>query len=300
MPNTGLPSPASTPQLMLENNYRQTQDWLSKREQELQSMELSPEKFAEGIEKLQVDYDTRMDDIETNMNTVRQTQNWIDLGIIDSTMGEKLKWGAVVPQEALDMMFPEPDTGPTRVPFSPTQMGKHGDVVKQFAKAAEEVDVPGFFDQPTHATMLKQYKTWRTAVGYDAMTFSQQRQVDNEWDTWVGQERPQAKWNPTAREVRALRAKGPITRGFSARFRQTPTGPTEAGDPLKDNITANLQKKRTFLEKVGGIGTPGMRGASPETEPVKLSGKDQEAIAWARQNPEDPRAIKILTLHGAQ
>ena len=322
MPNTGLPSPASTPQLMLENNYRQTQDWLSKREQELQTQmiptqgpvperhrgatdtkqpEFNSEAYAKAIQDLQVEYDTRMDEIEANMNTVRQTQNWIDLGIIDSAMGEKLKWGAVVPKEALDMMFPEPEAGPTRAPFSPTQMGKQGKVIKQFAKAAEEVDVPGFWDQPTHDTMLKQYKTWRTAVGYDAMSFSQQRQLDNEWDTWVGQEKPQAKWNPTAKEVRALRAKGPITRGFSAQFRGTPVGPTEPSNPLQVNIKANLPKQKpTFLEKVGGIGTPGMRGAQPETEPVKLSGKDQEAIAWARQNPEDPRAIKILTLHGAQ
>lgn len=249
MPNLGTtsPSPASTPQLMLENNYRQLQEWGQRQEQELQSLGLDPEIFADRMQKLQADYDKRRAGIETNMNTVRQTQHWMDLGIIDSVTGEKLKWGAIVPEEALEMMFPEPETGPTRVPFTlgeKGQIAKYKTSVKQFAKSAEEVDIPGkFWDRPTHATLFQSYRTWRTAIGYDAMTFSQQRQVDNEWDTWVGQNMPASKWDPTSRGVRALRAKGPITRGFSARFRGTPVGPREAGDPLKDNIIANLPKQ---------------------------------------------------------
>ncbi len=298
MPNTGLPSPASTPMLMLENNYRQTQAWLDKREQELQSMELSSDKFAEGIDKLQVDYDTRMDDIETNMNTVRQTQHWIDIGIINETMGAKLKWGAVVPKEALDMMFPEPDTGITRRPLTPDQMVDYRTIIKDRVNKAEEVDVPGFWDRPTHATMLKQYKVWQTEVGYAGFQAHVQRQLDQEWDIWAEKE-SKASWNPAANEVRALRAKGPISRSFSARFRGTPTGPREAGDPLKDNIIANLSKKKEFLARMPTVGMgPAKTEAQPE--PVQLSDKDKEAISWARQNPDDPRAVKILILHGAQ
>ena len=290
MPNTGLPSPASTPMLMLENNYRQLQEWGGRQEQELQSLDLDDEMFADRMQKLQTDYDKQRADIETNMNTVRQTQNWIDLGIIDETAGSKLKWRVVVPEEALDMMFPEPETVPeadtSRRPLTPDQLGDLR--IKAFVKKAK-VAMPGR-NRPTYESLLKQYKAWQTAIGYHGKQFTntEREQVDREWDTWVKNTHPETAWYPQARkEIRALRAKGPITRGFTARFRQTPTGPREAGDPLKDNIIANLPKQRQPTPEA-------------QPEPVKLSDRDNEAIAWARQNPDDPRAIKILTLHGAQ
>lgn len=268
MPNLGTPSPASTPMLMLENNYRQMQDWGRRRDQELRSLGLDDEMLGEKLQELQAEVDKRRADIETNMNTVRQTQNWIDLGIIDSATGDKLKWGAVVPEEALDMMFPEPE-GFYRRPFTQKQLKEDFQPrMKAFFKAAK-IDVPWGRDKPpTHETLFQQYRTWQTSIGYHgALSNAEQGQVDREWDAWARNNYPESSWNPTAREVRALRAKGPITRGFGARFRGTPIGPTEPINPLQENVRANLPKpKRTFLERVGEIGTPGMRPAQPQPE----------------------------------
>lgn len=245
MPAIGTPSPASTPQLMLENNYRQLQDWGQRQEQELQSLNLDDEMFNEKLEKLQTDFDKKRADIEANMNTVRQSQHWIDMGIIDSATGERLKWGAVVPKEALDMMFPEPETGPGfyRRPFTSEQMKEYEKSVEKYAEDARTYSGPGK-NQPSFASLFTQYKTWQTAIGYHGgLSNAEQRQVDNKWDAWVREEYPRAKWDSTSRAVRALRAKGPITRGVDARFRGTPIGPTEVSNPLKDNVIANLPKQ---------------------------------------------------------
>lgn len=273
MPNTGLPSPASTPQLMLENNYRQMQDWGRKRDQELRSLGLDDEMLGEKLQELQAEVDKRRADIETNINTVRQTQNWIDLGIIDNATGEKLKWGAVVPKEALDMMFPEPETGPGfyRRPFTPGtkgQMEEYRKTIKQFVGAAE-IDVPWGQDKPpTYESLLKQYKAWQTSIGYHgALSNAEQRQVDREWDVWVKSTYPETAWYPQARqEIRALRAKGPITRGATARFlpSRTPLGPGEAGNPLKDNIVANLPKQ------------PQAQSEQPEDKPARINIKNKK------------------------
>ena len=275
MPNLGTtsPSPASTPQLMLENNYRQLQDWGQRQEQELQSLGLDDEMYAEKLGKLQTDFDKQRADIETNMNTVRQTQNWMDLGIIDNATGEKLKWGAVVPQEALDMMFPEPETVPeadtSRRPLTPAQLEDLSPEMKGFMKAAGKETRRGMFgwdwaakDKRTHASLFQQYRTWQMAIGYHGKQFTntEREQVDRKWDAWARQEYPESGWDPTSKGVRALRAKGPITRGFTERFRQTPTGPREAGNPLTDNIIANLPKKREAQPE-----------PQPETGPARIN-----------------------------
>jgi hypothetical protein len=171
----------------------------------------------------------------------------MDLGIIDEATGNKLKWGAVVPKEALDMMFPEPEKGPGfyRRPFTPTAMKDFQLRIKEFVKAADVVR-PGIFnDRPTHQSLLKKYRAWQTSIGYHgALSNAEQNQVDREWDAWIASKEPKSGWNPTTREVRALRAKGPITRGATARFRDTPIGPREALSPLASSVKTNLPKRR--------------------------------------------------------
>lgn len=303
MPNIGTPSPASTPMLMLDNKYRQMQDWGRKRDQELRSLGLDNEILIEKLKEHQVEVDKRRADIETNRNTVRQAQNLMDLGILSSAEGEEHKWRAVVGKEIAGMMFPESKTDTTRRPFTPGQLKDLKPRIRGFIEAAEEVDIPWGWDRATHTTMLKQYKAWQINVGYYALKKWEQRQVDSEWDAWAATDRPKSGWNPLAQDVRALRAKGPIARGATARFRQTPIGPREVVDPLKDNIIANLPKRKEFLARMP---TVGMRPvgtqpeSQPEPEPAKLSDRDKEAVAWARQNPKDSRAIKILTLLGVQ
>jgi hypothetical protein len=58
---------------------------------------------------------------------------------------------------------------------------------------------------------------------------------------------------------------------------------------------------RQILESYGFDFQKYMRGtkSSPDSTPSpKLSPEDQEAIDWAKANPKDPRAIKILQIHG--
>jgi len=295
MPNFGqsltsqTAAPVSTPQLLLENNYRQLQDWGRRQERELRSLGLDYDTLADRMQRLQIEYDKKRADIETKMNTVQQIQHWMDLGIIDQSAADKLKFKAVLPEEVTNIMFPESKPAKLgREPFTPGQLENFQPRIKAFAEAAE-VKVPWGRDKPpTFERLLKQYKAWQTSIGYNALTNTEQEQVDKEWDDWVKVTYPETAWYPQARkEIRALRAKGPISRSVTARFRQTPIGPKEMGSPLKDNIVANLPKKK-------------QPEILAQPKPTELSDEDRQAIAWARQNPGDPRAVKILTLHGVR
>ncbi len=247
MAEFGTTGPASTPKLLLEKQYRalqaQGQEW----GENLQAQELDDDAYAEALEAFQTDYDEQLNAITANMETVRQTQQWIDIGMIDANAGRKAMWETIVPKEIQEAMYPRPETEPMRAPFSPGQLETHQERIEEFAGSATKEKRFRFGydflrkDVRTHGTILKQYKAWRTNIGYDDMTAVQQRQVDNEWDAEIRNKG--WDWRPDLAEVKALRAKGPLARGYGSRFRGTPTGPTEAGNPLQDNVRANLPKQ---------------------------------------------------------
>lgn len=53
-----------------------------------------------------------------------------------------------------------------------------------------------------------------------------------------------------------------------------------------------------------GPQAPAQPGAQPQAQPqqpaTQLAPEDQQAISWAQSNPNDPRAAKILQMHGAK
>ncbi len=277
--------PASTPKLLLEKQYRalqaQGQEW----GENPQLQELDDNAYAEALEAFQTDYDAQLNAITANMETVRQTQEWVDMGLIEPDAGRKAMWETIVPKEIQEAMYPRQAAEPMRAPFSPDQLKTHAERIEEFTKSAKALspDTWGRNKPPTPPMIYMKYKAWRTNIGYDDMTAAQQRQVDNEWDTDIANRG--WDWKPDSGAVRALRGKGPLARSQVSRFRGTLTGPTEAGNPLQANV-------RSFLPK--------QPKQQPEQQPAKLSDRDREAISWAKQNPEDPRAAQILTMHGAQ
>lgn len=243
--------PASTPRLLLEKQYRalqaQGQEW----GENLQAQELDDKAYAAALEEFQTGYDAQLNTITANMETVRQTQEWIDIGMIDPEAGRKAMWETIVPKEIQEAMYPRQEAEPMRAPFSPGQMKTHRESIEEFAGAAAGKRYGRFTGwdwtkkdkPPTAPALYQKYKSWRTNIGYDDMTAVQQRQLDGEWDTWVTGKG--WDWKPQSGAVRALRAKGPLTRGYGSRFRGTPTGPGEARNPLQDNVKANLPKQPT-------------------------------------------------------
>ncbi len=237
--------PASTPKLLLEKQYRalqaQGQEW----GENPQLQELDDKAYAEALEEFQTGYDAQLNAITANMETVRQTQEWVNMGLIDPEAGRKAMWETIVPKEIQEAMYPRQAAEPVRAPFSPGAMDTHQDRIKEFTESAKALspDTWGRNKPPTSPMIYQRYKAWRANIGYDDMTTSQQRQVDNEWDNDIANRG--WDWKPQSGAVRALRAKGPLTRGYGSRFRGTPTGPSEASNPLQDNVRSFLPKQPT-------------------------------------------------------
>ena len=57
---------------------------------------------------------------------------------------------------------------------------------------------------------------------------------------------------------------------------------------LLDNFKNIVQSRAENLAKLNGMGSG----------PAQMSAEDQQALQWAQSNPNDPRAIKILQMHG--
>jgi len=116
----------------------------------------------------------------------------------------------------------------------------------------------------SQADLIKKYTAWKNFIGYDALTPGEKKQVDTQWDDWVSSQEGVWKWDPTSQPIKALRARGPLTRAYyGQRSRKTPTGPNEATSPFAMSILQALPKKkspevltediaRSLLQEVGG------------------------------------------------
>ncbi len=247
MPRIQEIGPASTPILFLENNsqrYQQeTVDW----ERNLRGQGLDPESYAKEIQNKQEEIDQYLSEFESKKQMMQQSQKFVDLGIISPEDSQEAMWAQVLPKELHQKMYPKESADPQRAPFSPGQMENYQETIEEFAKSGRPTKKKFGVDWlakdvHTQKSLLKQYNTWKVNIGYNAMTSSQQGQVDNEWDAWVTDKG--WKWNPNSKEILAVRAKGPLTRGYGSQFRGTPTGPREAVNPLQDSIAADLSKRR--------------------------------------------------------
>jgi hypothetical protein len=227
------------------------------RQAQLADQQLQPDQYDEEIRKMQSEFDQQRAYIMQRKHTLRKTQDMIDLGLLSEQEGVESNWATVLPQEVMaarTASMKPPVQEKFAAPFSPSQLDAYEESAEEFALAAGKgtirkrelfgvdrlaPDVKGY----SQASIMRQYKAWRTNIGYDSMDSNKQRQVDSEWDSWVGTQGKKWKWDTESKEIRAIRAKGPLSRGYGAQFRGTPTGPSEARNPLHDSIARAMPKK---------------------------------------------------------
>ncbi len=260
MPRIQEIGPASTPILFLENQNQSELQRFSQRYEDLQQQyrrqQIDYETAAKEIADMQAESDAQTEAFQSNMRMMQQSQKFVDLGLVSPEDSQEAMWAQVLPKELHQKMYPKESADPQRVPFSPGQMENYQETIEEFTKSGKIKKYRFGIDRlakdiHTQKSLLKQYNTWKVNIGYDAMTSSQQSQVDNEWDAWVANKRTLKKvWNPESKEVKAARGKGLLTRGYGSPVRGTPLGPREAGNPIQSSIAASLPKKKALTEDV--------------------------------------------------
>ncbi len=248
MPGYQEIGPASTPLLYLENQNQLMQQQAADWERNLQGQGLDDETYAGEIQKKQAEMDDFMAEFQAKTQMMQQSQKFVDLGFISPEESQEAMWAQVLPRELHEKIYPQQAQ---RVPFSPEKMGKYQETIEEFAASAvgKKYGVFGWDwaakdKPPTQKLLLEKYNSWKVNIGYDAMTFNQQGQVDNEWDAWVIDKYGEKLWDPEDKEITAARGKGPLTKDYGAPDRKTPTRPGEGGDPMADSIAADLSKRR--------------------------------------------------------
>lgn len=256
MPQFDSIGPSSTPQMYLENQYqllqKQTADW----ERGLQSQGLDEESYAKAISEKQEELNKQVAFFQAKSQELQQTQSMMDLGQIDEDKGMEAKWTAILPDEVKKAMFPKPEDEPDDSRFSPGQMEKIGGTIKQFASQTPKSMIEKRYGAGktdwlardkrgySQADTTKKYLAWRTYVGYDGMAPIEKKQVDMQWDDWIAGAKGTWKWNPKSDPVKALRARGPLTKAYGSQFNKTPIGPNEAANPLQMSIAGVMPKKK--------------------------------------------------------
>jgi len=257
MPQFEMTGPTSTPQLYLENQYkllqRQAADW----ERNLQAQGLSEEDYANEIGRMQEQITGQVSAFQAKAQELQQTQNMVDLGLIDDpAAGMEAMWAAVLPKEVRQAMYPKPEAESKRAPFSTGTMKGIADSVEEFAEQTPKTTLqkrygPGGIDWTkrdikgrSQKDIMDKYRSWKGFVGYADFTPVQKRQADTQWDDWVASKGKSWKWDTASDKVRAERASGPFTRAYGSQFRRTPTGPLEATNPLQNSIARSLPKKK--------------------------------------------------------
>ncbi len=283
MPGYQEIGPASTPLLYLENQNQLMQQQAADWERNLQGQGLDDETYAGEIQNKQAEIDDFMAEFQAKMQMMQQSQRFADMNIITQEESQEAMWAQVLPRELHEKIYPQQAQ---RVPFSPAQISRYEETVEEFAISAERIGKRrGTFGidwlkkdvAPALSTMLEKYDAWKVSIGYDAMTFSQQNQVDNEWDTWI-RNKGWKNWSPELEAVKTRRAKGPLTRTYSPQFRGTPTGPREATNPLQDSIATDLSKRRKPEPKPKPEPQPRIWARNPKTKKRLFS--DDGGVTW--------------------
>ncbi len=259
MPNQTF-GPSSTPQLYLENQYRLLQSQAADWEKNLQSQGLDEQSYAEAIQNMQEQLNEQVSQFQAKADQLRQTRGMTDAGLMDEQAATRANWEAILPDEVLRAMYPKPEDEPDRGRLSMNTLDKITGSIEEFGTQIPKTtvekrygkslgvtadwlkrDVKGY----AQADVMKMYLKWRTMIGYDGLESPiERKQVDQEWDDWIASQKGTWKWNPDSKLIKAYRARGPLTRAYGSQFRQTPTGPNEATNPLSDSIAQALPKKK--------------------------------------------------------
>ena len=244
MPGYQEIGPASTPLLYLENQnqlmLQRAADW----ERNLQGQGLDDETYAGEIQNKQAEIDDFTAKFDSEKRMLQQSQKFVDLKIITPEEHVEAAWERMLPGELFEKMYP---ADPQRVPFSPKQMGEHQEYIEDFLKRGKPTKKKFGIDWlakdvHTQKSLSRLYDSWKVNIGYDGFGVIRRGQLDNEWDAWVASKG--WDWNPEDKEIKAERAKGPLTKDYGAPARRTPTRPGEGGDPMADSIAADLSKRR--------------------------------------------------------
>ncbi len=255
MPEFG---PSSTPQHVLENQYRQLQQKAADWEKGLQSQGLDEQSYAEAIQDMQEQLNEQVSQFQAKANQLQQTRSMADAGLMDEQAATRANWEAVLPDEVLRAMYPKQPEVSKREPFSTKEVLEFGTSIEKFAEKTKAVKTKqkkyGAFgwdwtkkdvaNVRSQAAVMKQYRAWKQFIGYSGFTPTEKRQVDGEWDNWISEKGGDWKWDTGSKTIKAERAGGPLTRAFGSQFRQTPTGPGEATNPFQDSIKNALPKKK--------------------------------------------------------
>ncbi len=259
MPDFNSNMPASTPQLYLENQYRLLQSQAADWEKNLQSQGLDEEAYANEIGRMQEQITEQVSAFQAKAQQLTAIKGMAGI-TMDEEAATKANWAAVLPREVIEAMYPKPEDEPDRGRLSINTLDKISDSIEEFGVQIPKTtvekrygkslgmtadwlkrDVKGY----AQADVMKMYLKWRTMIGYDGFESPiERRQVDQEWDNWVASQKGNWKWNPDSKLIKAYRARGPLTRAAGSPYRQTPTGPLEATNPLQNSIARALPKKK--------------------------------------------------------
>ncbi len=282
MPNFNEMGPASSPRLYLENNLEQVRQHYAGLDQQLrdqfESQEIDQDTASSEILRLQREFGEESGAINAKLSTIQQAQGLMDSGFLDDEAGMKAMWTTALPEETVKAMFPKQETEPSRAPFKPGAMENLIEGIEEFAEAAPKTTLKkryGAFGADilkrdvrgrSQGDLLEKYTAWKTNIGYDGMTTVQQRQVDSQWDDWIGTQKGSWKWNPESKEVMAARSKGPLARSYGRQFYKTPIGPGEGGSQLQHSVAKSVKRPaveseakrltediaRSLMEEAGG------------------------------------------------
>lgn len=130
---------------------------------------------------------------------------------------------------------------------------------------------------------------------------SMQEKANNFWQKWTGKPQDAVPPEMVNYMINSLnRLDESYAKNASTRAHQIRSGRNYSFNPAAN--TAMDQKVNEFDQQAKppqGQGLLGNQGGAPSPGPTPHP-QDSAAVQWAKQNPKDPRAQKILQLNGAQ
>jgi len=175
----------------------------------LKGYKLSPKQHNGIVKRMQDEYDEQKFGMISARLQVEDIKRGITTGDIEQGAGEEAMLRMILPKEHINAMFPK--EGTERTPLSPTALGGHEKMQREFVSAAEKESphfwLPQTFERRTQEATMRQYLGWREAAGYENFTPGQQRQLDIQWDDIIAG-KGQYEWDPASPQIKALRTYG--------------------------------------------------------------------------------------------
>lgn len=267
--------PVRTPYTILDEQQQSLQEFYGGQEQLLKGIPMTNTQYSQKILGLQQEYDQQKMNVTMQRQRLDGIKKFVNQGVVTPEHAEQAMWATVLPDEQVRALYPakettkEPDT-----PFSPDQLRSNLPTMIEFASSAEQPSkslkfgFPGFGikggEQPrTRGSLLTQYISWRSQIGYDNLSSIKQHQLDQQWDALMkgGYKDKNIEfssandWDPKSVEVQAWRTKGPLMQ--SVRKTVTPFGaslitakPKEKTVSAPKQVTPELAQQ--LVQEAGG------------------------------------------------